>query len=434
MLEQTANSSAYIGDGRTEAHRAYYLDWLKVFLTVLVILHQCVTLYYPPYAWAAKKDDIPLQMFSGLFLDANTAYFMALLFFISGLFVPGSYSRKGATKFLLGRTLRLMVPCVICSLLITPFSRWWNELAKNPLVDPVAALMEQFKLWLTTGGWPTTYNIGAGPTWFLWMLWCFNVAYAILKAASRCEWLALPCCGCLCGANRRQHEGGQTARDAFSNREMLRHTGTLTGILFVTCFAARMVNRFAFNINPLQFYQRGPFVSFMPDLFVTYAIAFALGVFSSPSGWNVPARLPDSWGSWSLWVGGCWWLWAGWLVNVVLRPAMQMRQGVAAFVLSWCLRTFVEQSFCVVWCVGLLVVFRRAYNRKPGFVKQHVVTAAYGAYLVHPLALGLFARVLMGYYFPSAVVNAAVIALPGVSTSWLVAVMLRLLPGAHVVL
>jgi len=163
VLEQTANSSAYIGDGRTEAHRAYYLDWLKVFLTVLVILHQCVTLYYPPYAWAAKKDDIPLQMFSGLFLDANTAYFMALLFFISGLFVPGSYSRKGATKFLLGRTLRLMVPCVICSLLITPFSRWWNELAKNPLVDPVAALMEQFKLWLTTGGWPTTYNIGAGP-------------------------------------------------------------------------------------------------------------------------------------------------------------------------------------------------------------------------------------------------------------------------------
>lgn len=153
----------YSGDGRSGMHRAYYLDWLRVFLTVLVILHQCVTLYYPPYAWAAKKDDIPLQMFSGLFLDANTAYFMALFFFISGLFVPGSYSRKGAAKFLLGRTLRLMVPCVVCSLLITPFSRWWNELAKNPLIDPLAALTEQFKLWLTPGGWPTTYNIGAGP-------------------------------------------------------------------------------------------------------------------------------------------------------------------------------------------------------------------------------------------------------------------------------
>lgn len=269
--------------------------------------------------------------------------------------------------------------------------------------------------------------------WFVWMLWCFNVAYALLKASSNIQCLALPCW--LKGSSSSQTLPQRNRfQQEFSNREMIQHGGVLTAILFVLCFAARMLDRFVFGVNPLQFVQRGPFVSFMPDLFPTYVVAFALGIYSGPASWNVLARLPDKWGSWGLWVGGCWWLWAGWLLNLALRPAMVMQRGVVGFVLSWALRTFVEQSFCVVWSIGLLVVFRMAYNVKPGLIGTRLVTGAYGAYLVHPVVLILFARVLMAYSLPSAVVNAAVIALPSVVTSWLLAIMLRMLPGADHVL
>jgi hypothetical protein len=272
------------------------------------------------------------------------------------------------------------------------------------------------------------------------MLWCFNVAYVILKAASSCEWLALPVFGC-CGSSSsnnnhlpKQQQQRSVAKATFSTRQMLAGTSLLGGLFFVACFGARMLNYFVFSVRPFQFVQRGPFVSFMPDLFPTYVLAFALGIYGGPSGWDVLARLPDAWGSWALCVGGVWWLWAGWLVNIVLRPMMVMQRGVVAFVCSWLLRTFVEQSFCVVWSIGLLVVFRQAFNAKPGLMGRHMIAGAYAAYLVHPLVLILFARVIMAYPFPSAVVNAAIISLPSVVTSWLLAIVLRMLPGAHHIL
>jgi hypothetical protein len=287
------------------------------------------------------------------------------------------------------------------------------------------------------------------------MLWCFNVAYVILKWAASCEWLALPILGC-CGvrdtaphaskARQQPHAsgGGKAARGgggggapsalAFSTPQMLWGAASLALAFFGTCFGARMLDHFVFGVRPFQFVQRGPFVSFMPDLFPTYAIAFVLGVYSGPGGLNMLARLPDGWASWGLWVGGCWWLWAGWLLNITLRPLMAGQRGVPAFVLSWALRTAVEQSFCVVWSLGLLVTFRRAFNARPGLVGRHFVAGAYGAYLVHPLVLIVFARVIMAYPFPSAVVNAAIISPPSVATSWLLAVLLRAIPGAHHIL
>lgn len=276
------------------------------------------------------------------------------------------------------------------------------------------------------------------------MLWCFNVAYVVLKVASSWQWFKIPCnclASCFSSSNsndssssRRRSSSGGKFEQTFSDRELMRHAGILTAIMFTVCYAARILDKFAFNISPLQFYQRGPFMSFMPDLFPTYVVAFALGTYSGPSAWNVLARLPDSWGSWSLWVGGCWWVWAGWLINVTLRPAMVGQRGLPAWIGTWLLRTFVEQSFCVIWSIGLLVVFRRAYNIKPRLFGQYVINGAYGAYLVHMVVLILFARVIMSYSFPSAVVNAGIIALPSVVTSWLVAVLLRAIPGAHHVL
>lgn len=148
--------------------RTYYIDWLRAFLTVLVVLHHCVVAYQSTYAWGAKRGDTALFLFSELFVNGNQAYFMTLFFFLSGLYVPGSYKRKGAGKFLLDRTLRLVVPCIFYSFLAPPFILWWNEMAKNPAAEPGPVLVQMFKLWLQPG-WPSKYNLATGPVSMGWL-------------------------------------------------------------------------------------------------------------------------------------------------------------------------------------------------------------------------------------------------------------------------
>jgi len=142
--------------------RTYYVDWLRGFLTVLVVLHHCVTAYQSSYAWAGKRGDTALWLLSQLFVGANQAYFMTLFFFLSGLYVPGSYKRKGPWQFLWDRLLRLVVPCIIYSFTAPPFILMWNELAKNPKANAGQALANAYRGWLKPG-WPTTYVLPTGP-------------------------------------------------------------------------------------------------------------------------------------------------------------------------------------------------------------------------------------------------------------------------------
>jgi peptidoglycan/LPS O-acetylase OafA/YrhL len=87
--------------------RTYYIDWLRVFLTLIVVVHHCVSTYTSSWtAWAAKPGDTTLWLLSEFFVVGNQAYFMTLFFFLSGLYVPGSFRRKGPWRFLFDRTLR----------------------------------------------------------------------------------------------------------------------------------------------------------------------------------------------------------------------------------------------------------------------------------------------------------------------------------------
>eukprot|EP00878_Enallax_costatus_P023029 GHUV01024478.1.p1 GENE.GHUV01024478.1~~GHUV01024478.1.p1 ORF type:complete len:194 (+),score=33.37 GHUV01024478.1:756-1337(+) len=190
------------------------------------------------------------------------------------------------------------------------------------------------------------------------------------------------------------------------------------------------------HLQPAEFYRLSPVVAFMPDFFVVYIVAFGLGIFSGPSCWNALTRLPSGYATWWLGLGGVWWLQAGWLINVALFSYMAGQRGIVAFCLSNLLRTFVEQSFCVVWSAGLLVLFRQAYNIKPNWLGLQIIGAAYGAYIVHQIFIAIYARAFMpvAVAFTSHVLTAACISSPVLISAWLFAMALRALPGAKRVL
>ncbi len=100
--------------------RLYYLDTLKVMLTILVVFHHAAEAYSPYSAWAYKpsnKDEMMPLIWH--FNSVNAAFFMGLFFFIAGYFVPRSYDKQGVWVFVKKKFLRLGIPVVLVTALLT---------------------------------------------------------------------------------------------------------------------------------------------------------------------------------------------------------------------------------------------------------------------------------------------------------------------------
>ena len=100
--------------------RLYYLDTLKVMLTILVVFHHAAEAYSPYSAWvykpSNKEEMMPLIWH---FNSVNAAFFMGLFFFIAGYFVPRSYDKQGIWVFVKKKLLRLGIPVVLVTAFLT---------------------------------------------------------------------------------------------------------------------------------------------------------------------------------------------------------------------------------------------------------------------------------------------------------------------------
>ena len=102
--------------------RLYYLDNLKVCLTVLVIFHHAGQAYGDGGGWAYTPSN-PAEFMPWIwhFFSTNAAFFMGLYFFISGYFIPRSFDKQGSKQFIQKKLFRLGIPllfmgAIICAL------------------------------------------------------------------------------------------------------------------------------------------------------------------------------------------------------------------------------------------------------------------------------------------------------------------------------
>ncbi|MBS1522468.1 MAG: acyltransferase [Bacteroidetes bacterium] len=102
--------------------RIDYVDRLKVLMIVLVILHHTFITYGAPGGWyyAQKTTQQAALIPMTLFVAVNQSFFMGFFFFLSALFVPASYEKKGARRFVTDRLIRLGIPLVFYSFLFGP--------------------------------------------------------------------------------------------------------------------------------------------------------------------------------------------------------------------------------------------------------------------------------------------------------------------------
>ena len=150
--------------------RLFYVDHLRVVLTVLVVLHHAAITYGNIPVWYFSE---PAQDPSGLALDLfvlfNQTFFMGMFFLIAGYFVPGSIDRRGRRGFMRERLIRLGVPLLLFLVLLRP-------LVLVPAFGQALASDPDTPLWLLY-----LLTIDPGPMWFVEVLLVMSLVYVLVR-------------------------------------------------------------------------------------------------------------------------------------------------------------------------------------------------------------------------------------------------------------
>jgi hypothetical protein len=158
--------------------RNFAIDRTRSFLTLIVLIHHAVI----PYTHFGHTDPKSWIGFDCVVL-ATDSFFMAMFFFLSGLFGWSSLSRKSPGSFFVDRLLRLGLPFVIAAFTIIPIAYYALELQEGYYAPELNAQSSTSfaKFWwqmVTMGPWPS------GPLWFLWVLLSFDLTASLLYRVS----------------------------------------------------------------------------------------------------------------------------------------------------------------------------------------------------------------------------------------------------------
>lgn len=331
--------------------RLFFIDNLRWLMIIFVVLMHLNVTYSTHGLWYYTEPS-EMPMVSGLLFTIygffTQAYFMGLLFFIAGYFVPGSYDEKGTAKFIHDRLIRLGVPTLFYMLIIHPITLLivgsFND------INPINLS------WYMKYIFSFAFLSSSGPLWFALALLIFSIIYALLRHLS-----VLPAIT----ADKEKHS-------------VIKHTWVIAviALISIVAFLIRLVQPAGvplFNTITGNFMQVGYFSS--------YIILFAVGIIFYRC--NMLVRLP--------YVFGRFWFVIALLLGIPSWFALMiggkfLKNGAAFFGgFHWqsaALSTW-EAFFCVGISLGLVAIFQRKYNTQ-GSVSKFLAENAFGVYVLHP--------------------------------------------------
>jgi peptidoglycan/LPS O-acetylase OafA/YrhL len=332
----------------------------------------------PPYGWRANPIVDSARWFGfDLFCALQYVYLMQLLFFLSGLFVWPSLSRKGSGRFLYDRFVRLGIPFVVGLYLLMPVT--FYPVYRASAVDPSWSAF--WSHWIALPFWPS------GPMWFLWLLLLFNIAAAALF------WLA----------PRAGESLGRLAANA----------GEHPGRAFIALVAVSALAYLPLSavFAPWEWVQFGPF-AFVPSFAPQYVIYFFAGLGIGAFGLERGLLAEDG-----MLVQRCWrWL-AGaaasfelWIVPTALIvngttfPGLQVAADLG----------FVLCAACA--CFALLGICLRVTRRHRPMLNS-LADSAYGIYFVHYFFVLWLQYLLLGAPL-FAIAKGAIVFVGALALSW----------------
>jgi peptidoglycan/LPS O-acetylase OafA/YrhL len=324
--------------------RLLFVDNIRVFLTILVLLHHLMITYAGTGDWyyTEGRQDFITSALGGWFCSVNQAYFMGLFLLISAYFVPGSYDRKGAGRFLKDRLIRLGIPLAVFSWVINPLFLYGGQAVAEDVRMP---------LWRYFPGeyFRQEPLIGAGPLWFVETLLILSIVYVLWRR------LAPP----------------RPTSPAVETRLPGNGSIALFAVLLgLAGFLVRLWHPTGWNFEPLNL--QLPF-------FAQYIALFVVGLIAYRRNWLL--GLPQAQGR--LWLGIA-------VLMIVLFPPLALAGGAttsdAPFRGGWHWQALAyalwESFLCLAMCIGLIYAFRR-YADRQGRLARFLSPIAYTAYIIH---------------------------------------------------
>lgn len=310
--------------------RLFYVQWLRVFLIVLVVAHHAGQPYGPtggswPVSDPANSDALLF------FFAINAAFFMGFFFLISGYFIEGSFDRSGPAKFLRSRLIRLGIPLVFLVVFVFGGIEWAGSDNQRGYFE---YLISDY-----VAGWRLEF----GPLWFIAHLLVYTVLFMVWRYFA-------------------------PDRDTPHQPKPPGHAK-----IFAYTLGLALVSFLVRQIYPqdtwVRFFWTIPVeVAHLPQ----YASLFVVGVIAGRGRWfeNIDRRVAYTW----FWIGVL-----AFVVNGLFEiPGFDLPFGYTARNL-W---DFVDSFVCVAMIFGLLGLFQKHWNRTGPWAMQ-LAAATYGVYLTH---------------------------------------------------
>jgi surface polysaccharide O-acyltransferase-like enzyme len=369
------------------------LDRARTFLTLVVVFHHAVI----PYTHFGHTDPKSWIGFDAVVL-ATDSFFMAMFFFLSGLFVWPSVAHKSPWIFLRDRLLRLGLPFAIAAFTLIPIAYYAIALRQQP---DLGFLQFWWKT-VTAGPWPS------GPLWFLWVLLVFDLTASVLYRLSP---------GLLDPINRMSLRGYERPVEFFL---------FLVGVTAVVYIPARLY------FGPSHWFEFGPF-DVQASRVLLYAAYFFIGAGVGAANFDRGVLSADG----RLAKSGWEWVIATLVPYCLLWVLIYLKReilGNPPALPGWyeAIYGFLFVTFSAAILFAILAFFLR-FKRTGWSILDPMQADAYGIFLVHyPIVLWL-QYWLFDFELP-AIIKALLAFVLTVALSWAVTAALRKLPGATRVL
>jgi hypothetical protein len=369
------------------------LDRTRTFLTLVVLIHHAVI----PYTYFGHTDPKSWIGFDFV-VTATDSFFMAMFFFLSGLFVWPGLGHKAPLVFLRDRLLRLGLPFAIAAFTVIPIAYYAISLRHHPEIG----FSDFWWKTVTVGPWPS------GPIWFVWVLLAFDLTASLLYRVS--SQLVDP-------INRLSQRGFDQPAVFF---------------LFLLAVTAAVYIPALLYFGGNRWFEFGPF-SIQASRILLYAAYFFIGAGIGAANFqhgllSADGRLArSSWG----WIAATLLPYCLMWVMIYIKHEMLGNPPVQP---QWYLAiySFFFVAFSAAILFAILAYFLK-FKRDGWSILDPMQPDAYGMFLVHyPIALWL-QYWLFDYDLP-AVVKVAIGFPLTVAFSWALTRALRQIPGASKVL
>ncbi len=335
--------------------RLLFIDNIRWTMILLVLSMHAVDTYSPFGNWYYRDRaavGFGTALVFGTYQSFLQAFFMALLFFIAGYFAVPSYDRKGVSRFIGDRAMRLGVPTLLYMMAIGPLTQYFLSRSWGS-----GGFGRQWLTHLADGEWLAE----TGPMWFCAALLMFCIAYGALRRLGLKEArITLP-----------------------GDRRSAMLAGAFIAAMAVATFVVRIGAPEGTAVLNLQ----------LGD-FPQYLLMFAAGTLAYRGDWlaSLSARFCGRFGAAAL------------LLAVPLFVALVMLGGaveghtraysgglnmVSAGKCLW------EALVCVGMSLIILGLYRSVFDRQ-GSLARWLSGNAFGVYLIHPPILIGFALLLHG--------------------------------------